>query len=259
MAQHDYVIDNQSAPSARADINAALQAIVTQNSGASAPATTYADMIWYDTANNQIKKRNEANSAWITLGTINEVTSKFTPNSEITVSEIAAATLVTASEGIGSNNNDVTLPTSAAVKAYTDAAVAGISTASSVYLGQINTTSGTTQTLSGLTLTPYKRLEFVLANVTTNVAGSTLGIINGTSAQYKIGDAYVAGAAWSGIGRLDLATGISAFSVKIASSTGSSASLSSVVLTSYFTNSTSVTFGCTNNFTGGFIQVWGIT
>lgn len=80
MAQHDYVIDNQSAPLARADINAALQAIVTQNAGASAPATTYADMFWYDTANNQIKKRNEANSAWITLGTINEATGKFDPN-----------------------------------------------------------------------------------------------------------------------------------------------------------------------------------
>lgn len=127
-----------------------------------------------------------------------------------------------------------------------------------VYLGQINTTSGTTQTLSGLTLTPYKRLEFVIANVTTNVAGSTLGIINGTSPQYKIGNAYVAGAAWSGFGVLDLATGISTFSVKIASSTGSPDAYSSVVLTSYFTISTSVTFGCTNNFTGGFIQVWGV-
>lgn len=84
MAQHDYVIDNQSAPLARADINAALQAIVTQNAGASAPATTYADMFWYDTTNNQIKKRNEANSAWITLGTIDESTGKFDPNASFT-------------------------------------------------------------------------------------------------------------------------------------------------------------------------------
>ena len=87
MAQHDYVIDNQSAPVSRADINNALQAIVTQNAGATAPATTYADMIWYDTANNQIKKRNEANSAWITLGTINETTGKFDPNASFTAVE----------------------------------------------------------------------------------------------------------------------------------------------------------------------------
>ena len=128
MAQHDYVIDNQSAPSARADINSALQAIVTQNSGASAPTTTYPDMFWYDTANNQIKKRNEANSAWITLGTVDEATNKFTPNSALTTAGIDPATLVVAAEGIASNNNDTTIPTSAAVKAYTDTAVAGIST-----------------------------------------------------------------------------------------------------------------------------------
>lgn len=84
MAQHDYVIDNQSAPLARADINSALQAIVSQNSGATAPATTYANMFWYDTATNQVKKRNEANSAWIVLGTIDETTGKFDPNASFT-------------------------------------------------------------------------------------------------------------------------------------------------------------------------------
>ena len=40
--------------------------------------------------------------------------------SNITTAEIAAATLVTESEGIGSNDNDTTLPTSAAVKDYVD-------------------------------------------------------------------------------------------------------------------------------------------
>lgn len=80
MATHDYVIDNQSAPAFRSDLNSALQAIVTQNSNATAPTTTYANMIWYDTANNQLKKRNEANSAWVTLGTIDEATGTFLPN-----------------------------------------------------------------------------------------------------------------------------------------------------------------------------------
>ena len=40
--------------------------------------------------------------------------------SDITTTQIAAATLVTESEGIGSNDNDTTLPTSAAVKDYVD-------------------------------------------------------------------------------------------------------------------------------------------
>jgi hypothetical protein len=39
----------------------------------------------------------------------------------ITVAKFAPATLVTASEGIGSHNNDITIATSAAVKAYGDA------------------------------------------------------------------------------------------------------------------------------------------
>jgi hypothetical protein len=77
-------------------------------------------MFWYDTATNQLKKRNEANSAWITLGTIDESTSKFTPNSALTTAGIDPATLVVAAEGIAANNNDTTIPTSAAVKAYAD-------------------------------------------------------------------------------------------------------------------------------------------
>jgi hypothetical protein len=82
MATHDYVIDNQTAPNFRADLNSALAAIVTQNSSGTAPTTTYANMFWYDTANNQLKKRNEANSAWITLGTIDEGTGTFTPSGQ---------------------------------------------------------------------------------------------------------------------------------------------------------------------------------
>jgi hypothetical protein len=124
MSQHDYVIDNQSAPAARADINAVLQAIATTNSGGASPVTTYANQIWYDTATNEIKKRNEANSAWIVLGTVDEAGSTFTPNSLLTTAGIAPATLVLSTEGIASNNNNTTLPTSAAVKAYADAAAA---------------------------------------------------------------------------------------------------------------------------------------
>lgn len=79
MATHDYIINNQSAPDFRADLNNALLAIVSQNSGSSAPGTTYANMLWYDTGTNQIKKRNEANSAWVVLGTVDEAGGTFTP------------------------------------------------------------------------------------------------------------------------------------------------------------------------------------
>jgi hypothetical protein len=80
MATHDYVIDNQTAPNFRSDLNNALLAIVTQNSNATAPTTTYGNMIWYDSADNQLKKRNEANSDWVVLGTVDESTGTFTPS-----------------------------------------------------------------------------------------------------------------------------------------------------------------------------------
>lgn len=82
MSTHDYVIDNQSASAFRADLNSVLMALVSQNASATAPSVTYANMIWYDTANNQLKKRNEANSAWVTLGTIDEGAGTFTPTGQ---------------------------------------------------------------------------------------------------------------------------------------------------------------------------------
>lgn len=82
MSTHDYVIDNQSAPAFRADLNNVLAAIASQNSSGVAPTVTFANMVWYDTTNNQIKKRNESNSAWITLGTIDETAGTFTPSGE---------------------------------------------------------------------------------------------------------------------------------------------------------------------------------
>ena len=67
MAQHDYDIANQTAPNFRADLNLLLGAIVSNNSGATAPSTTFANMFWYDTTAGVMKQRNENNSAWVTL------------------------------------------------------------------------------------------------------------------------------------------------------------------------------------------------
>jgi hypothetical protein len=70
MAQHDYSIANQSGLAFRQDLNNALAAIVSQNSGASEPSTTYAYQWWADTTAGLLKLRNAANSAWITIGTL---------------------------------------------------------------------------------------------------------------------------------------------------------------------------------------------
>jgi hypothetical protein len=49
MAQHDYNIANQSFPSFRSDLNNALSAIQTNNSGTSRPTGAVAGQIWLDT------------------------------------------------------------------------------------------------------------------------------------------------------------------------------------------------------------------
>ncbi|NSX15972.1 tail fiber protein [Cupriavidus taiwanensis] len=68
MPQHDNVIDNQAGAAFRADLNAALQAAASQQSGSSAPTTTYPYQFWADTANGVLKMRNAANTAWLTVG-----------------------------------------------------------------------------------------------------------------------------------------------------------------------------------------------
>jgi hypothetical protein len=70
MAQHDYIIANQSGAAFRSDLNNGLAAIVSQNSGAAEPSTTYAYQWWADTTTGLLKIRNAANNAWITVGTL---------------------------------------------------------------------------------------------------------------------------------------------------------------------------------------------
>jgi hypothetical protein len=77
MSQHDLDIANQTASAARADINLALKALGSTNSGSTAPATTYANMLWADTSANILKIRAEANDAWISIGYLNQAADAF--------------------------------------------------------------------------------------------------------------------------------------------------------------------------------------
>lgn len=60
-------IDNQTASNARSDINNALKALASCSAGTTAPSTTFKGQLWYDTTNNILKMRNEANSAWLNV------------------------------------------------------------------------------------------------------------------------------------------------------------------------------------------------
>ena len=70
MAQHDYDIGDQPGYNFRVDLNNALAAIVSVNSGSSDPAVMYAYQLYADTTNNLLKQRNAGNSGWVTIGTL---------------------------------------------------------------------------------------------------------------------------------------------------------------------------------------------
>ena len=70
MSQNDMVIANANGATVRADINSALQALASSNGGATAPSTTYANQFWFDTVNDQLKIRDEANANWVVIASL---------------------------------------------------------------------------------------------------------------------------------------------------------------------------------------------
>ena len=76
MSQHDLNIANQGFPAFRADLNNALEALGTLQSGATAPTVTFGNQLWLDTSADPsvLKLRNSDNDAWITLFSINQTT-----------------------------------------------------------------------------------------------------------------------------------------------------------------------------------------
>jgi hypothetical protein len=79
MAQNDMNVANQGFPAFRADLNDQLEALVTNSSGATAPATTFPHQWWLDTSTtpSTLRQRNAANDAWIVVGLLNQSTNTF--------------------------------------------------------------------------------------------------------------------------------------------------------------------------------------
>jgi hypothetical protein len=107
---------------------------------------------------NDLANYSNTNSAFITAASSDTLTNKtFDANgtgnslSNVEVADFAASAIVTEGEGISSNDNDTTLPTSAAVKDYTDTAISNIdltvSTAGDSGTGSVSTSQ--TLTVSG--------------------------------------------------------------------------------------------------------------
>jgi hypothetical protein len=129
MAQHDYNLANQTGADFRADLNNALAAIVTVNSGASEPSTTFAHQLWVDTSSNVLKIRNAANNAWLTTGVSITASNTFdinagTVNGITSLSFSSGATVASIlDEDNLSSDSATALATQQSIKAYVDSQV----------------------------------------------------------------------------------------------------------------------------------------
>lgn len=104
---------------------------------------------------------------------------------EIDTTMISAATLVTEADTIESNDNDTTIPTSAAVKAYVD----GLNTASRTLLATKTASASSSLDFTEFNNATYLRYEFELYNVIPGTDSTSLYVRTSTNG----GSSYEAG------------------------------------------------------------------
>jgi hypothetical protein len=109
MATHDYVLDNATGATFRADLNNNLQAILSNNSSSSAPSSTAAGMLWADTTNNLLMVRDSGNANWYTVGSLNSTGGNTVLTGDIgaTVQAYDADLDTVATNGIGTGANQI--------------------------------------------------------------------------------------------------------------------------------------------------------
>lgn len=83
MSQNTVVIVDGTGLEVLGYMNDAFNTLVTNNSGSSAPSTTYAHMLWADTTNSLLKMRDAANTGWITIGTLGTANLGLLPSTAI--------------------------------------------------------------------------------------------------------------------------------------------------------------------------------
>ena len=120
MAQHDYIISNASFPAVRTDLNNALSAIQTLNSGTSRPTGAVAGQLWLDTTSATsptLKYYDGADD--ISLATIdhtaNTVNWLDSTVSITGISTTATGTVLTLTDTSVSSTQDIRLPTAKSI------------------------------------------------------------------------------------------------------------------------------------------------
>jgi hypothetical protein len=209
MAQHDYVIDNQTFPATRTDLNNAA-AIVSQNAGATAPSTTYAYQLWYDTTSDILKMRNADDDAWITLFTFDQATDSVQVSGEELVDDpspqLGANLDLNNSDITGTGDINITGDITATSFTGDGSGLTGVGGGGKVlqvqqglFTGRATTTStGFVSTGITVTITPSSTSSKILVNSLCHLAwdnGATKAAITlyrtigGSSAEIFLGDA----------------------------------------------------------------------
>ena len=127
MTQHAYTIADQPGLAFLADVNEALAAIVTNNSGAEEPVETYSHMWWADTTAGILKRRNAADNAWIAVMSLDLAISDFGESLIMAADAAAASAAIGAVRLTGDETKSgvLTLPDGAVVGSLNGGQLAG--------------------------------------------------------------------------------------------------------------------------------------
>lgn len=173
MSQHDYNVSNQSFAAFRADVNNALVALATNNSGPLEPSTPYAFMDWPDQSTGLWKVRNSSNTAWVTIGPIDQVGYGLAPLASPQFS--GTPTAPTAAAG----NSTVQIANTAFVAGALAPVAAAVASAAPVLGTMQSSTSGTAINFTGIP--SYARKVTLLFNGVSQSSASDILVQLGVS------------------------------------------------------------------------------
>lgn len=130
-------------------------------------------------------------------------------------------------------------------------------------LGTLNTTSGTSQTLSGLNLTSYQYLYIAIAGVSYTASSSTLRLGDGSNGQFRLtsfGSTSLAYSGWATVSLRGYGTYESIYQTSAGNESVFNGFTNGYIGSNYITRSTTaITFDCGNGaFDAGQIQVYGV-
>lgn len=162
MTQDSISILSDTSPNVRSAINSALEAIATNQSGSSEPIATYPNMFWYDTTNNILKIRNEADTGWINSIQFNQTTSV----SAFVMSGLAfTAGRMFYGNGTGFSALDIGNPGEVLLTNATEDAIEWGSISAADVISHTTISGDSSVTFTGLDSTEYSHYVFELFNV----------------------------------------------------------------------------------------------